>query len=105
MFDNLIQGEDKPSMTEALLKLLDSDNRESKTILEMSHIKFLLKSKWLFLKKEYPEKSIIWRQNVLMEYYLNLKPSYKGISWEKIVEGIKEMKPQLVDGQMMAQQK
>lgn len=99
MFENLIGQEENPNPIDALLKLLDRDDRESKTILEMPHIKFLMRSRWLFLRKKYPQKSLIEKQEMLMQYYVDLKPSYKGHSWEKIVEGIKEMKPQLMDVQ------
>lgn len=103
MFDNLISGEEKPSPIDALLKLLDQENRDSKTFLEMKHIKFLMQSRWKLLRRMFPEKTIIERQELLMDYYKELKPSYQGSSWVKIVEGIKEMKPALVEGQLMEQ--
>lgn len=97
MFDNLIGSEEQPNPTEALLKLLDKENRDSKTILEMPNIKFLLKSRWLLLKKLYPEKSIIERQEMLTDYFKDLMPSYMGFSWKQVTEGIKEMKPQIME--------
>lgn len=97
MFDNLITGEDKPSATDVLLKLLDEKDRPSKTNVLMPHIRFLVTNRRLLLKKLFPEKSIIERDEMALEYYLSLKVSENALSWEKVVEGIKEMKPQLLD--------
>lgn len=100
MFDELVTGEEKQSPVDALLKLLDDDNRDSKTVLEMPHIRFLLGVRNKSLMKQYPKMSIIEREELLMEYYKSLKTSYLGMSWEKVVEGIKEMKPQLMQANM-----
>lgn len=97
MFDNLITGEDKPSATDVLLKLLDSDEKDRKTNVLMPHIKMLIINRRLSLKKQFPQLSIIERDEMVLEYYKDLKTSEKAMAWEKIVEGIKEMKPQLME--------
>lgn len=97
MFDNLISGEEKQSPIDALLNLLDSNNRDSKTNVLMNHICVLVENRRLLLRKLYPDKSIIERDEMTLDYYKELKLSENGMSWEKVVEGIKEMKPQLMD--------
>lgn len=97
MFDNLITGSEKQSPVDALLKLLDKEDRDAKTILEMPHIKFLIQSRLLYNIKTHPDWSVMEIEEDLMIYYKDLKVSFKGLSWEKTVEGIKEMKPQLMD--------
>lgn len=107
MFDNLITGDEKASPIDALLKLLEVDDINIKTSLEMPHIRFLMKNRWLYLVKTYPDKEVPELMDMLMQYYKELMPSYKGVSRQQIVEGIKEMKSQLLEGglQELFQQK
>lgn len=96
MFDNLIGQEEKQSPIDVLLKLLDEDSKDRKTNLEMPHIKTVIINYRLFLRRTTDLSSIEIDYKVL-QLYKDLRVSYKGGSWEKIVEGIKEMKPQLLD--------
>lgn len=97
MFDNLITGEEKQSPVDVLLNLLNSENRGAKTNLLMPHIQMQVTNYRLFLRKKYPDMSIIERDKMTLEFYNELKVSENALSWEKVVEGIKEMKPQLMD--------
>lgn len=96
MFDQLITGEDKPSPIDALLVMLETENVDNKTYLEMPQIKVIIRKFRLYLRVEYPNKHAVYIDHEVMKLYKLLKVSYQGKSWEKVVEGIKEMKPELM---------
>ncbi len=96
MFDKLISGEEKQSPIDALLKMLELEEIDNRTFLEMPHIKVLVKNYRLYLRVKNPEMQSVEIDFKTFDLYKKLRVSYKGMSWEKIVEGIKEMKPQLM---------
>lgn len=96
MFDDLIKN-DKESPIDALLKLLDKNDPEVKSILEMANIRYLLINERLWYRKNTDKNSLDIDKEINLKYLL-LKMSLKGKSREQTVEGIKEMKPALLEG-------
>lgn len=96
-FEDLFNEQEKQSPIDAILAMLDTLEIDNKTVLEMPHIRFICKNTRLYLRKNFPEKDPTAIDQEILLLYRKLKVSYKGLSWEKVIEGIKEMKPQLMD--------
>lgn len=96
-FEDLFAEQQKQSPIDAILAMLDTTDIDNKTVLEMPHIKFICMNTRLHLRKEFPNMSPTEVDQQILLLYRKLKVSYKGLSWGKVIEGIKEMKPQLME--------
>lgn len=96
-FEDLFSEAERQSPIDAILAMLDTQDIDNKTVLEMPHIKFICQNTRLFLRRKYPDMDPTEIDQEVLNLYRKLKVSYKGLSWEKVIEGIKEMKPQLMD--------
>lgn len=98
MFENFLAQEDS-SAIDVLIKLLDKDNPETKTDLEMSQIKLATKNKWFELRSLEINKNKTAQQLMqeVIEYYMILKMSYKRRREGAIIKGLSEMKHELLE--------
>lgn len=95
-FEDLFNETEKHSPIDAILAMLDTQEIDNKTVLEMPHIKFICMNTRLLLRKKYPDMDPTEIDQEILLLYRKLKVSYKGLSWEKVIDGIKQMNPQLM---------
>lgn len=97
MFDNLMQEDLKQTGVDALLKLIDHKDVDRITDYEMAQIRVLTIAKWHYYLQTYPEKKAIEILNMTLDYYKELKVSYKRKGRQEIVKGVSEMKEALLE--------
>lgn len=102
MFSGMMAGADPENAVSVLKQLLNKDDIEMKTDLNINQIKILTQLKLLNLLKEkaadgkdkYTAKEAL---EMTIEYYLALMVSLRRQSWTQITDAVKAMKPEYSD--------
>lgn len=97
--DGFTDQQEKPSVIDVLLDLLQKENIELKTDLNISQIEVLWKQYFFtkLLSAENEEKDpyrILWES---LEYFMLLMTSLKRQRSKEIIDGVKNMKPELFE--------
>lgn len=100
MFENFLNPEKELSPTEVLNNLMKKEHINFTTALNMAQIRILCKSYYFKLKKEKPELTAWELMNTTLEYYKELKTSYKGKRADDIIKGISEIKDDFLKSEL-----
>lgn len=98
LLDSLSGGE-QPTPIDVLLELLNTENIELKTDLNMTQIKVLFQAKWFtdLLKEENKDKDPYEIFQDCLIYFMQLMTSLKRQRAKEIIEGIKDMREKFMD--------
>lgn len=103
MFSSMMTGGDTDNAVSVLKQLLDKENIEMKTDLNINQIRVLTQLKLLHLLKEkdpvtqkdrYTAKEALEKT---IEHYLMLMVSLRRQSWTQITDAVKSMRPEYAD--------
>lgn len=99
ILDSFKRSEEAPTAIDVLFQLLDKNNIEMKTDLNISQIKILFQSKFFteMLKEENKDKDPYTIFQECIEYFLKLMTSLKRESRKEIIKGVSEMKDRLLE--------
>lgn len=98
MFEDILTDNESTSI-DVLIKLLEKQDIETKTELEMAQIKLLTKAKWFALLSDKENKDKTAEELILktLEYYMEIKTSYQRKRSSEIIKGLSEMKEILLE--------